>query len=142
MWMHIIPYTHTRHLTCAQTLRFCIWLLVKAFLGALEPTFSFQPIEELEALGIDVSIDDVLHNLVMKESQLMNGSTPWRGAREKDPLLVQMLIESTTSFGDLVMDCTASTGMFLKSMIVSNNKDLSYYLTHYYYPSPHDLSSC
>ena len=72
----------------------------------------------------------------------MNGLTPWRGAREKDPLLMQMLIESTTSFGDLVMDCTVSTGMFLKSRIVSNNKDLSYYFTHYYYPSPHDLSAC
>jgi hypothetical protein len=82
--------------------------MVKAFSGASEPTFSFQPIEELEALGIDVSTNDVLHNLVTKDSQLMKGSTPWRGAREKDPLL--MLIESTTSLGDLVMDCIASTG--------------------------------
>jgi hypothetical protein len=102
--------SHSRHLTCAQTLRFCIWLMVKTFPRASEPAFSFQPIEELEALGIDVSTNDILHNLVMKDSQLMKGSTPWRGTREKDPLLMQMLIESTTSLGDLVMDCTASTG--------------------------------
>jgi hypothetical protein len=102
--------SHSRHLTCAQTLCFCIWLMVKAFPGASEPAFSFQPLKELEALEIDVSTDDVLHNLVTKDSQLMKGSTPWRGTREKDPLLMQMLIESTTSLGDLVMDCTASTG--------------------------------
>jgi hypothetical protein len=100
--------SHSRHLMCAQTLCFCIWLMVKAFPGASEPAFSFQPLKELEALEIDVSTDDVLHNLVTKDSQLMKGSTPWRGAREKDPLL--MLIESTTSLGDLVMDCIASTG--------------------------------
>jgi hypothetical protein len=43
-------------------------------------------------------------------SQLMRGSTPWRGSREKDPLLLQLLIESTTQVGDIVLDCTASTG--------------------------------
>jgi hypothetical protein len=84
--------------------------MVKTFIGASEPAFSLQPVEELEALDIDVSTDDVLHNLVTKESQLMRGSIPWRGSREKDPLLLQMLIESTTSVGNLVMDCTASTG--------------------------------
>ena len=134
-------YSHSRHLACAQTLRFCIWLLVKAFPGASEPAFSFQPVEELEAHGIDVSTDDVLHNLVTQESQLMKGSTPWRGAREKDPLLMQMLIESTTSVGDLVMDCTASTGKFLESWIVFNVKDLSNSLTHFHNPLPYDMSA-
>jgi hypothetical protein len=67
--------------------------MVKTFVSASEPAFSLQPVEELEALGIDVSIDNVLHNLVTKESQLMRGSIPWRGSREKDPLLLQMLIE-------------------------------------------------
>jgi hypothetical protein len=60
--------------------------------------------------GLDVANDDVLFNLVTKDSQLMNGSIPWRGGREKDPLLLQLLIESTTSLGDTVLDCTASTG--------------------------------
>jgi hypothetical protein len=40
----------------------------------------------------------------------MRGSTPWRGSREKDPLLFQLLIESTTQVGDIVLDCIASTG--------------------------------
>jgi hypothetical protein len=42
--------------------------MVKAFPGASKLAFSFQPIEELEALGIDVSTNDVLHNLVTKDS--------------------------------------------------------------------------
>ena len=65
---------------------------------------------ESDDAGIDVATDDVLFNLVTKDSQLMNGSIPWRGGREKDPLLLQLLIESTTSLGDTVLDCTASTG--------------------------------
>jgi hypothetical protein len=40
----------------------------------------------------------------------MRGSTPWRGGRKKDPVLLQLLIESTTQVGDIVLDCTASTG--------------------------------
>jgi hypothetical protein len=61
--------------------------MVKMFIGASKPAFSLQPVEELEALGIDVSTDGVLHNLVMKESQLMRGSISWKGSRKKDPLL-------------------------------------------------------
>jgi hypothetical protein len=43
---------------------------------------------ELDSVGIDVAIDDVLFNLVTKESQFMRGSSPWRGGREKVPLLL------------------------------------------------------
>jgi hypothetical protein len=65
---------------------------------------------ELDSVGINVAVDDVLFNLVTKDTQLMRGSTPWRGGREKDPLLLQLLIESITQVGDIVLDCTASTG--------------------------------
>jgi hypothetical protein len=64
----------------------------------------------LDPVGINVAVDDVLFNLVTKDTQLMRGSTPWRGGRQKDPLLVQLLIESTTQVGDIILDCTASTG--------------------------------
>jgi hypothetical protein len=73
-------------------------------------TFSIRPLAELDSIGIDVAVDDVLFNLVTKDTQLMKGSTPWRGGREKDPILLQLLIESTTDVGDIVLDCTASTG--------------------------------
>jgi hypothetical protein len=65
---------------------------------------------ELDSIGIDVAVDDVHFNLITKDTQLMRGSTPWRSGREKDPLLLQLLIESTTQVGDIVLDCTTSTG--------------------------------
>jgi hypothetical protein len=64
----------------------------------------------LDPVGIDVAVFDVLFNLVTKDTQLMRGSTPWRGGRQKDPLLLQLLIESTTQVGNIILDCTASTG--------------------------------
>jgi hypothetical protein len=73
-------------------------------------TFSIRPVAELDSIGINIAVDDVLFNLVSKDTQLMRGSTPWRGGREKDPVLLQLLIESTTHIGDIVLDCTASTG--------------------------------
>jgi hypothetical protein len=72
-------------------------------------TFSIQPMIELDSVGIDVVVDDVLFNLVIKDTQFMRGSTPWRGGREKDPFLLQLLIEFTTQVGDIILDCTAST---------------------------------
>jgi hypothetical protein len=68
-------------------------------------------VAELDSIGIDVDVDDVLFNLVMKDTQLMKNSTPWRGGREKDPLLLQLLIESTMQVNNIVLDCTASTSM-------------------------------
>jgi hypothetical protein len=85
--------------------------LVRSYPGLPSSTFSIGPVAELDSVGIDIVIDDVLFNLVTKDTQLMRGSTPWRGSREKDPVLFQLLIESTTQVGDIVLDCTASTGM-------------------------------
>jgi hypothetical protein len=45
----------------------------------------------------------------------MNGHTPWRGPREKSTLLMQMLIQSSTSPADVVLDCTAATGMLIQA---------------------------
>jgi hypothetical protein len=69
---------------------------VRSYPGLPSSTFSIGPMAKLDAVGIDVAVDDVLFNLVTKDTQLMRGSTPWRGGREKDPLLLQLLIESTT----------------------------------------------
>jgi hypothetical protein len=51
-------------------------------------TFSIRPMAELDSVGIDVAVDDVLFNLVTKDIQLMRGSTPWRGGREKGLVLL------------------------------------------------------
>jgi hypothetical protein len=83
---------------------------VRSYPGLPSSTFSIGPVAKLDSIGINVAIDDVLFNLVMKDTQLMRGNTPWRGGREKDPVLLQLLIESTTQVGDIVLDCTASIG--------------------------------
>ena len=82
---------------------------MRSFSGVPASTFSISPMPELDSIGINVAADDVLLNLVTKNTQLMRGTIPWRGGREKDPILLQMLIESTTQAGDIVLNCTAST---------------------------------
>ena len=51
---------------------------------------------ELDSVGINVAIDDVIFNLVLKDSQLMRGNILHRGGRKKDLILLQLLIVSTT----------------------------------------------
>jgi hypothetical protein len=109
----IYDFHVVHHLSCyivLQTLKFCIQLLVRSYPKVPSSTFSIRPMAELDSVGIDVAVDDVVFNLVTKDTQLMRGSTPWRGGREKDPVLLQLLIESTTQVGDIVLDCTSSTG--------------------------------
>jgi hypothetical protein len=78
-------------------LKFCIQLLVRSYLEVPSSTFSIRPVAELDSVGINVAVDDILFN-------------PWRGCREKDPVLLQLLIESTTQVGDIILDCTTSIG--------------------------------
>jgi hypothetical protein len=92
-------------------MRFGITLIMRTMSGKPASNFSFQPVPALDRHGVDVSRDDILQNLVSREDQLMNGATPWQGPREKSSLLMQMLIQSCTSHGDVVLDCTAATGM-------------------------------
>jgi hypothetical protein len=77
-------------------LKFCIQVLVRSYPEVPSFTFSIKHVVELDSVGIDVAIDDVFFNLVMKDTQLMRGNIPWRGGREKDPIILQLLIKSTT----------------------------------------------
>ena len=93
---------------------------MKSIPGVPASTFSITPVPELDSIGINIVDDDVLFNLVTKDTQLMSGTSPWRGGREKDPILLQTLIESTTQFGDIVLDCTTSTGKdFLLKVLIN-----------------------
>ena len=80
--------------------------------------FSILPVLELNSIGINVTANDVLLNLVTKDTQLMRGTIPWRGGREKDPILLQILIESTTQTGDIVLDFTTCTGKDFLSILL------------------------
>ena len=54
----------------------------------------------------------MLMNYTHADDMAMNGDTPWRGGREKDPRFFTILLEATSVTGDLILDCTASTGDF------------------------------
>ena len=90
---------------------------MRSFPGVLASTFSISSVLELHDIGINIAADDVLLNLVTKDTQLMRSSTPWRGGREKDPILLQILIESTTQTGDIVFDCIVSTSKDFLSIL-------------------------
>jgi hypothetical protein len=60
-------------------------MLVRDPLSAVASTFRLRSIPEIENAGIDLYEDELLHNFVTRESQLMNGAISWRGSREKDP---------------------------------------------------------
>ena len=51
---------------------------------------------KFDSIGIGIAIDDVFFNLVTKDTQLMKSNTPCRRNKEKNPVLFQLLIESTT----------------------------------------------
>jgi hypothetical protein len=57
-------------------LKFCSQLLVRSYPGVPSSTFSIRPVAELDSVGIDVAINDVLFNMVTKDTQFMRGSTP------------------------------------------------------------------
>ena len=74
------------------------------------PPFAFQRVPSHDVVGVDVSKDDILQNFLGRDDVAMNGGVPWRGPREKTNAFMQMLVEALSSPGDVVMDCTASTG--------------------------------
>lgn len=73
---------------------------------------SFNKNEVLVKEGVNINDDDVIFNNISEKDQLMDGSMPWRGAREKHRNIHQMFIESLTKHGGVVVDVTASTCSF------------------------------
>lgn len=100
-------------------MRFGITLVVRSIPEVRASRFSFQHIPALDRHGVDVARDDILQNLVSREDQLMDGSTPWRGPREKSLALIQMLIQASSSPGDIVLDCSTATGTLYISSCLS-----------------------
>ena len=71
--------------------------------------FSIRLVAELDSVGINVAVDDVLFNFMAKDTQLIRGNSLWRAGREKDPVLFQLLIESTMHVDNIILDCITST---------------------------------
>ena len=60
--------------------------------------------------GVDDGTNDMLMNYTHVDDMAMNGDTPCRGGREKDPRFFTILLKATSVIRDLILDCTASTG--------------------------------
>lgn len=76
--------------------------------------FRFHDRKELASQGIKLSSDGHITNNITAGSLTIrsDNGTPWRGAREKSENLLQALIDLCTQEDDIVMDLTASTGIF------------------------------
>ena len=72
--------------------------------------FAFKCTPTMKKAGVDVEIDDMLMNYMHEDDLSMNGSKSWRGAREKDPRFFTLFLEATSNEGDIIVDCSASTG--------------------------------
>ena len=70
-----------------QSHRFWIQLFVRD--DPIESLFSIKENLELSDVGLHIEVVDIFFNLTTIKSQLMHGTVPWRGAREKDPLFMQ-----------------------------------------------------
>jgi hypothetical protein len=67
----IYDFHVAHHLPCyilLQTLKFCIQVLVRSYPEVPSSTFSIRPITELDSIGIDVAVNDVLFNLVTNDT--------------------------------------------------------------------------
>ena len=93
-----------------QTQKFGVTLLVKNLGSKGKSKFSFKQTKTMIKAGVDVANDDMLLNYTHADDMAMNGEKPWRGWREKDPRFFTILLEATSVEGDLIVDCTASTG--------------------------------
>jgi hypothetical protein len=59
-----------------QTFQFCIKLLILNSTCVAASTFCLHFILEIENAGIDLYENDVLHNFITQDSQMMNGTIP------------------------------------------------------------------
>lgn len=69
-------------------------------------------------LGEELNGEGLLHNFTNSKTQMLKeDGCPWRGAREKDPLFLSVLFESFSKPRDVILDCTASTGTYVKILV-------------------------
>ena len=56
---------------------------------------------------------DMVINYITEETMLVDKETkrPWRGPQEKDARFLQFFIEGYLDEDDVVLDCTAATGL-------------------------------
>lgn len=108
-------YTWTNFLVLLQTKNFAAVLLVhfaSSILGRKPLPFNLHPNLDLVDTNFDPISGLSITNSIRKENQTMkaDGTSPWRGAREKTPVFMQLLIEACSRARDRVVDMSVSTG--------------------------------
>jgi hypothetical protein len=73
---------------------------------------------------VDIGALDVCFYLI---SRFTNEKVPWRGGREKDSKLMQILIEALTTHGFVVLDAYASTSWIFFIFLYSSCNAFFYY---------------
>ena len=96
------------YVPCLQTLQFFIKLYARP--GSW---FSVTDSKTWLDLGFSLERNGLLQNFTDEKNQLMRDQVPWRGAHEKLSSFMQIIIESLTKEGDIVMDWQASTCVLL-----------------------------
>ena len=83
--------------------------------------FTIVTSESLAEFEMGVAESDVLFNFTTAASQSMNESVPWRGAREKDPVFLQLFIEAFTK------PSSSMHLLLLVSTLLSRDEFLSFF---------------
>ena len=89
-----------------------ISLLMKSSGPKTANDFLFQFVQSHKDVRVDVACDNILQNFLNKEEVTMK--IPWHGPREKAQKFMQMLVEACSSPRDIVVDCMAATGKYLR----------------------------
>ena len=116
-WLPYTIHTALHSMRCnglvlwmVQTQKFGVPLLVKDLGSKGKCKFSFKTSATMMKAGVDVGTNDMLMNYIHADDMAMNGDTPWRGGREKDPRFFIILLEAISVKEDLILDCIASIG--------------------------------
>lgn len=90
-----------------QTRRFHIIMFMHNKMFAVR--FNFQKPNDTSTLDIEGT--NIFFNLTRVGNLLMNGTVPWRGGRERDPLSMQAFIKALTKHEGVILSAYVSTSV-------------------------------
>lgn len=96
---------------------FQIWKFQMMLFFRSDPCLNFKFNKAVRFFVAKVESVDVFFNQTTKKTQPMHGTTPWKGAREKDSKSMQCLIEALTKPWAKVLDAYALTCEYISITI-------------------------
>ena len=94
-------------------MKFGVTLFVKDVDEKQKSAFTFRQTRAMTKAKWNLARKDMVINYITEETMLVDKETkrPWRGPREKDARFLQFFIEGCSDEDDIVLDCTAATGL-------------------------------